>query len=96
MDVAQGIKFFLVGLKGSRFKDNEGVRANAQMSTTQLQVFCKLNPESQQLLKMAMTKLNLSARAYDRVLKVASTIPNLEKPSLLLQNILLRQYNIVP
>ena len=61
------------------FKDNEGVCANPQMSTKQLQVFCKLNPESQQLLKMAMTKLNLSARAYDRILKVASTIPNLEK-----------------
>ena len=63
----------------SRYKENEGVHANAQMSTKQLQVFCKLNPESQQLLKMAMTKLNLSARAYDRILKVARTIADLEK-----------------
>ena len=47
-------------VQGSRYKENEGVHANAQMSTKQLQVFCKLNPESQQLLKMAMTKLNLS------------------------------------
>jgi magnesium chelatase family protein len=66
-------------VQGSRYKDNEGVHANAQMSTKQLQVFCKLNPESQQLLKMAMTKLNLSARAYDRILKVARTIADLEK-----------------
>ena len=65
-------------LQGSRYKENEGVHANAQMSTKQLQVFCKLNSESQQLLKMAMTKLNLSARAYDRILKVARTIADLE------------------
>ena len=66
-------------VQGSRYKENEGVHANAQMSTKQLQVFCKLNSESQQLLKMAMTKLNLSARAYDRILKVARTIADLEK-----------------
>ena len=66
-------------LQGSRYKENEGVHANAQISTKQLHVFCKLNPESQQLLKMAMTKLNLSARAYDRILKVARTIADLEK-----------------
>ena len=65
-------------LQGSRYKENEGVHANAQMSTKQLQVFCKLNSDSQQLLKMAMTKLNLSARAYDRILKVARTIADLE------------------
>ena len=56
-----------------------GIHANAQMSTKQLQVFCKLNSESQQLLKMAMTKLNLSAMVYDRILKVARTIADLEK-----------------
>ena len=50
-------------VQGSGYKENEGVHANAQMSTKQLQVCCKLNSESQQLLKMAMTKLNLSARA---------------------------------
>jgi magnesium chelatase family protein len=55
------------------------MHANAQMSTKQLQVFCKLNSDSQQLLKIAMTKLNLSARAYDRILKVARTIADLEK-----------------
>jgi len=53
------------------------------MSTKQLQIYCKLNSESQQLLKMAMTKLDLSARAYDRILKVALTIADLEKSELI-------------
>ena len=83
-------------LQGSRYKENEGVHANAQMSTKQLQVFCKLNSDSQQLLKMAMKKLNLSAKAYDRILKVARTIAYLEKINQLLPITLLRKYNIVP
>ena len=66
-------------LQSSRYIESEGVHANAQMSTKQLQVYCKLNAESQQLLKMAMTKLDLSARAYDRILKVSRTIADLEK-----------------
>ena len=83
-------------LQCSRYKENEGVHANAQMSTKQLQVFCKLNSDSQQLLKMAMKKLNLSAKAYDRILKVARTIAYLEKINQLLPITLLRKYNIVP
>ena len=48
------------------------------MSTKQLQKFCHLDEKSQQMLKMAMEKLDLSARAYDRILKVARTIADLE------------------
>ena len=48
------------------------------MSTKQLQSFCKLDEKSQKMLKMAMEKLNLSARAYDRILKVGRTIADLE------------------
>tara|TARA_B110000008_G_scaffold264674_1_gene289157 strand:- start:24187 stop:25725 length:1539 start_codon:yes stop_codon:yes gene_type:complete len=70
-------------LQGERYKENDGIHANAQMSTKQLQIYCKLNSESQQLLKMAMTKLDLSARAYDRILKVARTIADLEKSELI-------------
>ena len=70
-------------LQGERYKENAGIHANAQMSTKQLQIYCKLNSESQQLLKMAMTKLDLSARAYDRILKVARTIADLEKSELI-------------
>ena len=48
------------------------------MITKQLQSFCKLDEKSQKMLKMAMEKLNLSARAYDRILKVGRTIADLE------------------
>jgi len=44
----------------------------------EIKEFCRLDEESQQLLKMAMTELNLSARAYDRILKVSRTIADLE------------------
>jgi magnesium chelatase family protein len=60
-----------------RFQQTENVHANAQMSTKQLQSYCKLDEKSQKMLKMAMEKLNLSARAYDRILKVGRTIADL-------------------
>ena len=47
------------------------------MAPKDLKVHCKLEDDSQELLKMAMTELNLSARAYDRILKVARTIADL-------------------
>jgi len=62
-----------------RYSNAKGVHANAQISTKQLQKYCLLNTESQQMLKMAMEKLNLSARAYDRILKVSRTIADLAK-----------------
>ena len=49
------------------------------MQTRQIKKYCKLMPESQELLKNAINKLNLSARAYDRILKVARTISDLEE-----------------
>ena len=51
---------------------------NAQMNTKQIREFCKLDDTSLSLLKSAMERLNLSARAYDRILKVARTIADLE------------------
>ena len=50
---------------------------NAQMSVKQIRTYCKLSEESLTLLKTAMEKLNLSARAYDRILKVSRTIADL-------------------
>jgi len=44
----------------------------------EIKEFCRLDEESQQLLKMAMTELNLSARAYDRILKMSRTIADLD------------------
>ena len=61
-----------------RFEENENVHYNAQMNTKQIRTYCMLDEASKQLLKTAMERLNLSARAYDRILKVARTIADLE------------------
>lgn len=60
-----------------RFEENEKVHYNAQMNVKQIREFCALNEASKNLLKTAMDTLNLSARAYDRILKVARTIADL-------------------
>jgi magnesium chelatase family protein len=61
-----------------RFTDLLDVHNNAQMSSKLIRVYCKLDVEGQQLLKNAMEKLELSSRAYDRILKVARTIADLD------------------
>ncbi|MGB5172416.1 MAG: magnesium chelatase, partial [Eudoraea sp.] len=61
-----------------RFKSNSKVHYNAQMSTRQIRHHCALDAASAELLKSAMKRLNLSARAYDRILKVSRTIADLE------------------
>jgi magnesium chelatase family protein len=61
-----------------RFKDNPDIHCNAQMSSKLLRQHTQLDPKAQALLKNAMLKLNLSARAYDRILKVARTIADLD------------------
>ncbi len=61
-----------------RYAQNDGVHCNAQISSKQLKEVCKINAVGQKLLKAAMDKLNLSARAYDRILKVSRTIADLE------------------
>ena len=53
------------------------VRCNAGMRTKELHKHCQLKPDAQAQLKMAITELNFSARAYDRVLKVSRTIADL-------------------
>ncbi len=64
-------------LQNNRFKNVKNIHYNAQMEPKQLDEFCKLNNESINLLKIAMDRLNLSARAYDRILRVARTIADL-------------------
>jgi len=55
----------------------EGILCNALMSHKQVRKFCALGKEEGELLKMAMTELNFSARAYDKILKVSRTISDL-------------------
>ncbi len=64
-------------IQTERYKEQEGIHANAQISTKQLQEICVLNQAGSNLLKTAMERLNLSARAYDRILKVSRTIADL-------------------
>ena len=53
--------------------------SNARMAPKEIKEHCRLDEDCQQLLKMAMTELNLSARAYDRILKVSRTIADLDR-----------------
>ena len=64
-------------IQSNRFVAFENVHYNAQMSVKQIRTYCKLSDESKILLKTAMEKLTLSARAYDRILKVSRTIADL-------------------
>ncbi len=64
-------------IQSERFKDIDYIHYNAQMDVKQIRAHCELDDNSMQLLKSAMEKLNLSARAYDRILKVARTIADL-------------------
>ena len=63
--------------QSERYKDNPGVYCNAQMSSKMLKEICVITQAGSNLLKVAMEKLNLSARAYDRILKVSKTIADL-------------------
>jgi magnesium chelatase family protein len=66
-------------IQEARYKMSEGVYCNAQMSSKQIRELCIINEAGQTLLKTAMERLGLSARAYDRILKVARTIADLDK-----------------
>jgi magnesium chelatase family protein len=60
-----------------RFKGRKGLYANADMQSKDIREYCKLDAAGEELLKMAITKLGLSARAYDRILKVGRTIADM-------------------
>ena len=64
-------------VQAERFRKHPGLYANAQMGSQLLQEICVLSSPGKQLLQMAMKRLNLSARAYDRILKVSRTIADL-------------------
>jgi magnesium chelatase family protein len=64
-------------IQTERYKGQAGMYANAQMSSKQLREICEISKAGEALLKRAMERLNLSARAYDRILKVSRTIADL-------------------
>jgi len=65
-------------IQEERFKGHRGIHCNAQMTTSLLQKYAVLDDASMDRLRTAMRQLNLSARAYDRILKVSRTIADLE------------------
>jgi len=65
-------------IQEERFAENNGVYANAQMTSKLIREHVLLDEESNELIKNAMDRLGLSARAYDRILKVARTVADLE------------------
>lgn len=73
-------------IQEQRFKDVDGVYCNAQMSSKQQRTFAPTDKASSELLKNAMQRLNLSARAYDRIIKVARTIADLDDSENILSN----------
>lgn len=65
-------------IQEERYKNAPSVHCNAQMTKKMMNKYCKISPEGLTLLKNVMDKLGLSARAYDRILKVSRTIADLE------------------
>ena len=64
-------------IQQTRFAGRRKLHSNAGMGAKDLQKYCRLGEDAQNLLKMAITDLNFSARAYDRILKVSRTIADL-------------------
>ena len=64
-----------------RFAGRKGMYSNADMQSRDIQNYCRLDFAGEELLKMAITKLGFSARAYDRILKVGRTIADLAQSS---------------
>ena len=65
-------------IQAERYKAHAGMYANAQISAGMLKEICTIDKVGENLLKAAMNKLQLSARAYDRILKVSRTIADLD------------------
>ena len=77
----------------NRFTAHKGIYCNAQMPSRLVRQFCRLDDAGNQLLKTAMEKLQLSARAYDRILKVARTVADLEGAAAIAPNHLAEAIN---
>jgi len=72
-------------MQNVRYQDLD-ISYNAQIGPKEIEKYCELNEDSKNLIKNAMEKLNLSARAYDRILKVSRTIADLEQSEQILSH----------
>lgn len=70
-------------IQKKRFAQNPDVHCNAQMSPKAVRTICNIDENGVQLLRTAMERLNLSARAYDRILKVARTIADMDNAAII-------------
>ena len=66
-------------IQATRFKKHENIFCNAQMTAKLLREVCKLTADCNELLRVAVDRIGLSARAYDRILKVSRTIADLDE-----------------
>ena len=66
-------------IQEERYKEEEGIYCNAQMNSRLIRKYAKLNEDCKNLIQNAMKRLNLSARAYDKILKLSRTIADLDK-----------------
>ena len=73
-------------IQNVRFQNKKKNRCNANMNKSELNTFCKLSTDSLELIELAMNRLSLSARAYDRILKVARTIADMDSKKEIQQN----------
>lgn len=83
-ETSQGIREHVISareIQMKRLAGRKGMYWNADRQSKDIQSFCKLDAAGEELLKMAITKLGFSARAYDRILKVARTIADLAHSS---------------
>ena len=75
-------------VQSERFKDEKNIFCNAHMESKEITKYCPIGEDSKELLRQAITRLGLSARAYDRILKVGRTVADLEGvPDILPQHI---------
>jgi magnesium chelatase family protein len=70
-------------IQQARYKDQPGTHCNANMRSKTLHQICRMEPEAELILKSAMSDLNFSARAYDRILKVSRTIADLAEAEII-------------
>jgi magnesium chelatase family protein len=88
LPTSKDIRFQIIGarkIQSLRFSD-QNIYTNSQMGNRLVKKFCPLTPESENLLRIAIDKLDLSARAYFRLIKVARTIADLDQSENILTN----------